>query len=178
MSLRLFAALPIPPEIRARLSPLQRGVLGAAWRPVENFHVTLRFFGDVDERIAEDLDAELGAISASPLTLSLAGAGWFGGAEPASLWAGVADNPALTTLAGRCERAARRAGLAPEKRKFTPHVTLAYCHGTQPDDAAKFAQRLGAFRTRSWVADRFHLYSSWMGKGPSCYVTEADYPLI
>ena len=109
--------------------------------------------------------------------MSLAGAGWFGNAEPRVLWIGVRGGDALETLAGRCERAARRAGLAPDKRKFAAHVTLAYCHGTQPDDAAKFADRLGGFRTDPFLVDRFYLYSSWMGKGPSRYVAEAEYPL-
>jgi 2'-5' RNA ligase len=178
MSLRLFAAAPIPDEVAARLTPLQRGVNGAAWRPPENFHLTLRFFGEIDEDVAEDLDHELGEIRVAPFDIELAGAGWFGSAEPRVLWIGVKDSEPLAVLAGKCERAARRAGLAPETRKFAPHVTLAYCRGTTPEDAAKFAQRLGGFRAGPILVDRFHMYSSWNGKGPSLYVDEAEYPLL
>lgn len=178
MSLRVFAALGLPPAVRDRLSALQRGVPGAAWRPAENFHITLRFFGEVDEPLAEELDAHLGAISSPPFDLTLKGAGWFGGVDPQSLWLGVNGGAALETLAGQCERAARRAGLPPERRKYTPHVTLAYCQGTGHDDAARFVQRHAMTRIGPIEIDRFHLYSSWMGKGPSRYVEEAEYPLM
>ncbi len=178
MSLRLFAAIPLPDDLRARLRPLQRGVSGAAWRPPENFHLTLRFFGEVTEDLAAALDDELARVRGQPFDVTLCGAGWFGGARPSALWVGVAPSAPLTTLAGRCERAARRAGLAPESRKFTPHVTLAYCHGTAPPDAARFVERLARFKADAMTVDRFHLYSSWMGKGPSRYVAEAEYPLV
>ncbi len=177
MSLRLFAAIPVPEDIRARLRAVQRGVSGAAWRPPENFHVTLRFFGEVTEDVAASLDDELARVRSGPFDLAVRGAGWFGAARPSALWVGVDLSDALATLAGHCERAARRVGLPADGRKFTPHVTLAYCHGTGVDDAARFAQRLARFEAEPFVVDRFHLYSSWMGKGPSRYVAEAEYPL-
>jgi 2'-5' RNA ligase len=177
MSLRLFAAVPIPDEIAARVKPLQKGVMGAAWRPREALHLTLRFFGEIDERLAEELDHELGQVRSQSFDVTLKGAGWFGRAQPSTLWLGVEDNPSLKTLAERCERAARRAGLAPEPRSYTPHLTLAYCKGTQIEDAAKFAQRLAMFRAEPFLVDRFHMYSSWPGKTVSRYVPEAEYPL-
>jgi 2'-5' RNA ligase len=177
MSLRLFAAIEIPDETAARLLPLQKGVLGANWRPREALHLTLRFFGEIDEPDAEELDHELGRIRISPFDVALSGAGWFGGERPSALWIGVQDNPALDALALACERAARRAGLEPETRNFVGHVTLAYCRGTGPLDAAKFAQRLALFKAEPFPADRFFLYSSWSGKHVSTYVAEAEYPL-
>ncbi|MEL6257554.1 MAG: RNA 2',3'-cyclic phosphodiesterase [Pseudomonadota bacterium] len=175
--MRLFAALPIPGDIADRLEPLQKGVLGASWRPVDNFHITLRFFGDVTNELAYDIDAELGAISIAPFPLSLIGAGFFGRREPTTLWAGVAESAPLAELARQCERAARRVGLPVEKRPFKPHVTLAYCHGVSPDAAGAFAARNAALSTEPFWCDGFHLYSSHQGKGPSRYVAEADYPL-
>jgi len=176
--LRLFAALPIRPDIADHLVPLQKGVNGASWRPRANFHITLRFFGDVDRHLAYGLDAALGEIKAPQMKLSLAGAGWFGKREPSALWAGVAYEAGLAELAGQCERAGRRLGLPADKRKFLPHVTLAYCHGTLPEEAARFAARHEGFSTPEFWADRFHLYSSHMGRGPSRYIAEADYPLV
>lgn len=175
--LRLFAALPIRPDIGDYLTPLQQGVSGASWRPRANFHITLRFFGDVDSNLAYDLDLALADIKAPQMKLSLAGAGWFGRREPSALWAGLAYDKRLADLAGQCERVARRLGLPVEKRKFMPHVTLAYCHGTLPEEAAKFADKNQGFSTPEFWADRFHLYSSQMGHGPSRYRAEADYPL-
>ncbi len=175
--MRLFAALPIPESIAERLTALQTGVSGAAWRPPANFHITLRFFGDVPHALARELDGELAEIEASSFEVALDGAGWFGRREPTALWAGVAPSAELERLAKSCERAARRIGLPAEKRPFRPHVTLAYCHGVTPEAAAAFAGRLAAFRTEPFWVDRFHLYSSHFGKGPSRYVAEADYVL-
>ena len=80
-------------------------------------------------------------------------------------------------LAAACERAARRAGLAPESRRFTPHVTLAYLHGASDLDVAAYLQRIGAFETASFWVDHFAMYSSWGTKAGSRYVEEAVYPL-
>lgn len=175
--LRLFAALPIRPDIADHLTLLQKGLSGASWRPRVNFHITLRYFGEVETAFAYDLDMALAEIKAPQMKLSLAGAGWFGRREPQAVWAGVAYQEALADLASKCERAARRLGLPAESRKFLPHVTLAYCHGTLLEDAARFADRHKDFSTPQFWADRFHLYSSHLGNGPSRYRVEADYPL-
>lgn len=177
MTLRLFAAFPIPDEIRLRLATLQRDVPGAAWRPPEALHLTLRFFGEIDEALARDLDQELGQIVEAPFELRLKDAGSFGGLEPRALWVGVDAPPVLARLAEKCERAARRAGLAPEKRNFTPHVTLAYSRGLTPESAALFLERLGGFQTEPFWMDHFLMLSSWPGKTGSRYVEEAVYPL-
>ncbi len=177
MTLRLFAALDIADDVADALARRQRGVPGASWRPPANFHVTLRFFGEINENLARDLDDELGQIRTPPFDIALKGAGWFGAREPYSLWAGVEPNDTLTTLAGRCERAARRVGLPPEKRAYAPHVTLAYLRHTPPEAAARFAERNADLRVGPILVDRFHLMSSWLGKGPSRYRDEAEYPL-
>ncbi len=174
---RLFAALPVPPHVGALLVPLQKGVAGASWRPPENFHVTLRFFGETDRHLAEELDAALGEIKARQMKLAIDGGGWFGRREPTTLWVGLGPNEALESLAAACERAARRLGFAREPRPFRPHVTLAYCHATPLAAAEAFTGGLAGFRTPEFWVDRFHLYSSHFGRGPSRYVAEADYPL-
>ncbi len=178
MSLRLFAAAPLPEEIADRLLALQAEVPGASWREAEQFHLTLRFFGEIDEALARDLDQELAAIVESPFEIRLAGAGSFGGRNPTALWAGVEAPPALARLSAGCERAARRVGLEPEGRKFRPHVTLAYCYGTSDRDAADFQEFAGGFRTDPFWIDRFFLYSSRRSKQGSRYEIEAEYPLL
>ncbi len=177
MTVRLFAALPIPDEIAARLTPLQHDVHGARWRPREVLHITLRFFGDIREDVARDLDHELAQIAGAPFEISLKGVGSFGGREPEALWAGVTPSEPLNRLAAACERAARRSGLALESRKFTPHVTLAYCKGTSDQEAALFLSRHGEFVTAPFWVESFGLYSSWQTKATNSYVEEAVYPL-
>jgi 2'-5' RNA ligase len=181
MSLRLFAAIAIPDDVAERLLALMKGVPGAKWRPRENLHLTLRFFGEVTEPVADDLDAALEQVGqgASAFDLQLKGAGAFGGADPHALWIGAAAHPTLTKLAADCERAARRAGLKPEPRKFAPHVTLAYLAGAELARVHAFETRLGLFETRPFRVDSFALYSSWTRKSaPSLYRLEAEYALL
>lgn len=174
---RLFAAIEIPPEIGEELQLISKKVSGASWRPVENYHITLAFFGEVDGREASALDDELGAFEAPQMRLRLKSTGWFGASEPNSLWAGVEKHEGLNALASKCARVGKRIGLQMEKRAYRPHVTLAYCKGTSLEDAADFCQKHALLDIGPFWADRFFLYSSWSGKGPSRYVKEAEYPL-
>ena len=174
---RLFAALPIPDEIHAGLVERQTSLSGASWRPPRNFHITLRFFGDVSHASARDLDELLAEICCAPFELSLEGMGWFGRREPTAVWARVRECDSLRALSAQCERAARRLGLQPDRRPFTPHVTLAYLHGTLLDEATAWVERNNDYRGGPFWAEGFHLYSSHMGNGPSRYVAEADYVL-
>ncbi len=180
MSLRLFAALDLPDHVAAALLAVMKGTPGAKWRPRENLHLTLRFFGDVAEPVADDLDLELAAVAEryAPFELQLKGAGSFGGAEPHALWIGAAPSPALNGLADAVEKAARRVGLKAEPRKFMPHVTVAYLSGTPLDSAQAYEARLGLFETRPFQVERISLFSSVTRKSaPSLYRSEAEYEL-
>ncbi len=176
--IRLFAAIKIPEEIAEGLIRCQQGLDGARWRPAEAFHITLRFMGEIAEPTAEDLDAELAAVSGEVLTLSLQGAGAFGEGDGVNaVWAGVAENPALSQLAHRCERAARKSGLAPDRRTWKPHVTLAYLNRPDPARVAAWIQSHNLLKSPPFPVTSFGLYSSWLGQGGARYHLEADYPL-
>ena len=176
--IRLFAALSLPEPIVQTLRRRQTGVEGARWRPPESLHLTLRFFGDVREDIARDLDGELAEIDAKPFDLVLEGAGAFGeGADLHAIWAGAADNPDLARLAGACETAARRAGLKPEKRRFRPHVTLAYLRHADPAEVAAWIQANNLLRSPPIRVESFALFSSVLGGERAHYRVEAEYPL-
>ena len=177
--LRLFAALPVPEDIAQRLTGFQRGVPGAKWRPVENFHITIGFFGDLDEAKARDLDEELGQIETTPFDIRLKGGGWFGGAQPTSLIGEVSPWRDLEQLHRAVSRAARRTGVEMEKRRFHPHVTLAYCKNTPAQEAAHFTNKLSLFQSPAWPVDHFAMFSSLPSKkGPNYYREEAVYPLL
>jgi len=176
--LRLFAAIAIPPDIADGLVRRQQGLPGARWRPTEAFHVTLRFFGEISEAVAEDLDAELSAIAGEALTLSLQGVGSFqDGDDIHAVWAGVAENQALRRLAARCETAARRARLAPERRVWRPHLTLAYLRRADPTRVAGWIQGHNLLKSPPFRVTSFGLYSSWLGAGGASYRLEREYPL-
>ena len=176
--IRLFAAVAVPQEIGEGLVRRQQGLPGARWRPLEALHVTLRFFGEVSEPVASDLDAELGQIPGAPFDLILEGVGTFGeGRDLRAAWAGVADSEPLRLLAGRCEAAARRAGLKPETRAYRPHVTLAYLKRADPGRAAAWVQGHNLLRSPPFRVDRFGLYSSWLTSEGSRYDLEREYLL-
>jgi RNA 2',3'-cyclic 3'-phosphodiesterase len=178
--LRLFVALPIPDFVADAITPTQTKLEGAKWSPKENLHLTLRFIGDVDERKAEDIDSELGQIRMGGFEVSLTGAGHFGGQKPHALYLGIAHNDNLTRLNKECERACRRAGLNPDPRAYTPHVTVAYLPRHQAiEPVMAFEARNALFASPAWIADRFYLYSSATSvSGPSRYRIEAEYPLL
>ncbi len=98
--IRLFVALPLPPMVRQHLALISGGVPGARWTSLENFHLTLRFIGEVDEGTAADVDEALLRLKARPFSLQLAGVGVFGGDKLRQLWVGVEREPALVTLQG------------------------------------------------------------------------------
>jgi 2'-5' RNA ligase len=174
--IRLFAAIALPEDVAEGLTIRQYGVEGVRWRPMETMHITLRFFGDVQERIADDLDVELGAVGGSPFAISLAGVGSFGeGDRIHALWAGVVDNPALYQLSGRCEAAARRAGLKAEARAYRPHVTLAYARNPNPREVAIWVQSHNLLKSPPFAVDRFGLYSSHRTSEGSRYRLEREY---
>ena len=178
MSLRLFAAIAMPDDIAERLLALQHDLPGARWRPRENLHLTLRFFDEVAEPIADEIDAALAQIAdaTAPFELTLKGAGAFGGADPHTLWVGAGESAALKKLAADGERAARRVGLKPESHKFTPHVTLAYLNNVELARVHAFEARLGLYQTPPFRVDSFGLYASFTRKSaPSLYRLEAEY---
>jgi 2'-5' RNA ligase len=176
--IRLFAALAVPPSIAARLAALQSGLGGARWRPAEALHVTLRFFGDIDEVAASEVDEALSEVAGEPFELTLAGVGYFGaGRQMRAVWAGVEETPHLRRLAARCESAARRCGLKPDTRLYTPHVTLAYLKDADPHAVAAWVQSHNLQRQPPFEVAAFGLYSSWQGRKASTYQIERSYPL-
>ena len=176
---RIFAALPVPDEIAERVTPLMKGVPGAAWRPRENLHITLAFYGSVRETVETELDHALDRVRVPPFEIQLEGANHFGKAEPHSLWLKVSEPPELVELARQCRKAGQSVGIEMEKRHYRPHLTLAYIRGqTDPRRIERFEQRLALYRSKPFIVDRFHLYSSWdRERGPNRYEIETEYPL-
>lgn len=174
---RLFSAIEIPWSIAARLTMLRSGLSGARWIDPENYHLTLRFIGDVDGATARDFTNALGEIDIGPFNLRLDGLGSFGGKKPRAVFADVAPSPALDALRRAHERAARGAGLPPESRNFKAHVTLARLRGTRADQVAGYLQRNGGAVSESFSVNRFVLYSSRGSVGGGPYVVEAAYDL-
>ncbi len=156
---------------------LKGGLEGARWVDPDNYHITLRFIGDVDGATAERFSDALAQITAAPFTLFLDGIGSFGRGRPRALWAGVGPSAPLMALANAHEQAALAAGLEPEGRNFHPHVTLARIRGGRASDVAKYLEQNGAFLSPGFQVMRFVLYSARESRGGGPYVVEREYPL-
>jgi 2'-5' RNA ligase len=175
---RLFTGLEIPAEIGLRLSAFRGGLPGARWIDPENYHITLRFIGDIDDGTARDVYSVLGdGRRRSPLTVTIDGLDTFGGSRPRTVLARAAPTSDLSDLQSEQERLVRRVGLPPETRKFTPHVTLARLRDSSPIDVAGYIATRGHFPRLAFTARRFVLYSSRKSVGGGPYVVEAAYPL-
>lgn len=174
---RLFTALTLPPDLARDLASLAMPLPGARWIEPEDMHITLRFAGDIDNLAAREFHAALAGIDEPAFPLKLSGFGAFGGQQPKTLWAGVAESPWLDALQRANDRAARAAGLAHPKHPFKPHVTLARLKGTRPETVARALEHLGAFESRSFAIEEFLLLSSKPKVGGGPYVIEDAFPL-
>ena len=174
---RLFTALELPQTFMSQLALARGGVVGARWLEPEDYHVTLRFIGDIDARAARDIAETLGDIRRPKTLVRFEGLGWFGGVKPRAIVAKVKAEPALMDLQAEQERRLRRLGVEPETRKYTPHVTLARLRGVAQVAVADYLATRGALSAEPFTADRFVLYSARDGSGGGPYVVEAAYPL-
>ena len=175
---RLFTGLEIPGDVGLELSACRGGLPGARWIDPENYHITLRFIGDVDHATARDLFSLLGdGRRRGPLTVTLDELATFGGERPRAVFARAVPTSDLNELQSEHERLVRRVGLPPERRKFTPHVTLARLRDASPIDVAGYIGMRGRFPKLSFMARRFVLFSARASTGGGPYVVEAAYPL-
>lgn len=161
--IRLFVGLALPQTHRQHLNIISHGIPGARWVASENLHITLRFIGEVDEDVAEDLAQALSRVSATPFEITLKELGTFG-EPPHAIWAGVKDDPdgALAALQANIESALVRKGLEPEHRKYSPHVTLAYCKKSPVNRVAQYLEggadlNLAPFKVTGFSIFQSHL---------------------
>jgi len=173
---RLFTGLEIPADIGQSLAMLRGGLPGARWTDPDNYHLTLRFIGDVDDIVAHEVASLLGRVSRRPFELRLEGLTSFGGRKPRAVVASIAPQQQVLELQAEHERLLQRVGLEPEGRKYTPHVTVARLRDTSSWHVANYLSTRGAFRSTAFFVPRFVLFSSRASVGGGPYVVEAAYP--
>jgi 2'-5' RNA ligase len=174
---RLFTGVEIPSDIGEALSSLRGGLPGARWVDPENYHLTLRFIGDVDDVTAHEVASLLGRVKRGAFDLRMEGLTSFGGRKPRAVVATVSPQQALLDVQAEHERLLQRMGLEPEGRKYTPHVTLARLRDSSSNQVAEYLAARGFFRTSAFRVSRFVLFSSRNSVGGGPYVIEAAYPL-
>lgn len=174
---RLFVALRPPRVIRERLLGLTGGVAGARWQDDSQLHITLRFIGVVDLRVAEDIAAALGSIHGAPLQLRLDGCGMFDSrSRPNAIWAGVSPLDPLAALHRKIDQAIVAVGLPPERRAYLPHITLARLPRSAGPVDRWLAEHV-ALASEFFTIDAMILFESRLGASGASYEPVARYPL-
>lgn len=175
---RLFVSIELPEEVKAELARVCCDVPGARWLEPDEMHLTVRFIGEVDGVVFRDVIDALADVRLAPFDLVLRGVGHFPPrGEPHTLWAGVERSPELLALHDKVESVLVRAGIEPERRKFSPHVTLARLKGTPSRAVGSFMARNGLYRSEPFRVDEFHLYSSRLSAKRALHRPEAAYAL-
>jgi 2'-5' RNA ligase len=176
--IRLFVAVPLPEEIQDRVSALCSGLAHVRWVDPENFHITLRFIGEVDESRFEDIDMALSVVRAPAFRLKLSGVDSFGNHNGVrAVWVGIEREPALFHLRDKVESALVRAGVPPETQKFKPHVTLTRSRQRGDARLGEFIARNSLFQAGPFPVTEFTLFSSFLSQSGSIYTPERVYPL-
>ena len=173
---RLFTALEIPADVGQSLALLRGGLPGARWVDPDNYHLTLRFIGDVDDVMAREVAYMLGGVRRPGFDLQLDGLDSFGGNKPRAVVAAAKPVRPLIDLQADHERLMQRVGFEPE-RKYKPHVTLARLRDASSRQVADYLAIHQPFRSTPFPVSRFVLYSSRASVGGGPYVVEAEYPL-
>jgi RNA 2',3'-cyclic 3'-phosphodiesterase len=178
--MRLFVGLELPRELRSCLAGLAgRGIPGARWVPSENYHLTLRFIGEMPGWRAEEIHTAMAELRAPGFVLTVSGLGTFHkGDRATTLFATVERSNSLGRLRSKIETALQRVGLEPERRRFSPHVTLARLDNVPEPKLVQFVQSNNLFRAAPVSVEHFTLFSSQLGKEQAVYTAEAEYPLL
>jgi 2'-5' RNA ligase len=174
---RLFVAIQPPLAIRESLLAAMGGVINARWQSDEQLHLTLRFIGEVDRHRADDIAAALGMIHHPRFNLALDRIGQFDKrGRTDALWVGITPQAAVEGLKHKIDQALLRVGVAPERRAYLPHITLAR-FSRKPGDIGDFAARSGQLASVPFTVDHFILYESHLATDGAAYVPLARFPL-
>lgn len=188
--MRLFVALDIDEAIQQKLAAYVR-----QWQPhapgvrfvnSANFHITLKFLGEVKH--AEDVTARLQGIVFAPVSLHIRGTGFFPNSRaPRVFWAGM-EAPGIAELARQVEEALAGMGFAAEK-EYHPHLTLArsgsgrprpYPGERSPEGFQQLARNVASCPVPEFgtmTAHEFYLYESRLAPGGAIYTKRERFAL-
>lgn len=177
---RLFIAIDFPEFIKEQLLELyDLSIDSANWVDSEQLHLTLRFIGEVDGILFDDIRETLSEIRESAFSIAFKGVGFFPPRKhPRVLWAGIDKNDALHQLKKKIDHKLERLRLPADKRKFHPHITLARLKNTPLDTVGTYLCQYNLFKTESFPVKEFSLYSSLLSSQGAIHTQEALYPLL
>ena len=174
----LFVAVAVPATIAERLAALGGGVPGARWIPAGNMHVTLRYLGELEDSLADEVSTALAGISHAAFTLKASGVGYFGKrSDPRLLYAGVHPHHDLMELHRRTERLLHRLRIPSDGRKYHPHITLARLKGASSGRIGRFVEANSLLASPPFEVGSFALFESHRSTSGSVYSMLRDYAL-
>ncbi|WP_417519146.1 RNA 2',3'-cyclic phosphodiesterase [Minwuia sp.] len=177
--MRLFVGIPLPEDVTQRLSMLAGGIPGARWVAPDNYHITLRFLGETDGGQAEDLIGDLSRLRVAPVPIRIDGLGLFGERRrQRMLYADVVADPGLSHLNQKIEQIAQRAGYAPERRRFHPHITLARMRNPDRNRLDRYLIENASLFLPPFAADGFTLFESFLGSEGAIYEPIAEFGMV
>lgn len=174
---RLFVAIRPPELIRDLLIDTMDDSPDFRWQDESQLHLTLRFVGEVERPVAEDLAGAIKAVSADPFAVRLKSVGRFAQRNAGALWAGVEPREPLAALAGKVERACLSVGLDPERRAYHPHITLARWKKGRTREIAAYLERHASLASEPFTVDAFALFESRLSRHGAQYEEVARYGL-
>jgi 2'-5' RNA ligase len=174
---RLFVAIRPPEAICDLLVDAMDDSPELRWVGDEQLHLTLRFVGEVERPVGDDLAASLEPQRSEPFDLRISGVGRFDQRRGGAVWAGVEPKAAVAALAAKVERACQSVGIEAERRAFHPHITLARWKGRSSRAADSLVERLGGLASEPFTVDRFTLFESHLSRHGPHYEAVAEYEL-
>ena len=174
---RLFVGIRPPEPIRDLLIDAMDDSADFRWQDEEQLHLTLRFVGEVERPIANDLADALSRLHAAPFEFRIAGTGRFEQRNSGALWAAVDPKPPIAALAAKIERLCQSVGLEPERRAFHPHITLARWKGRRTREVHDYLERTRSLASEPFTVDEFILFESRLSRHGAHYEPVAAYPL-
>jgi 2'-5' RNA ligase len=174
---RLFIGLRPPAPIRAHLLAQMGGVPGARWQNDDQLHLTLRYIGEVERPVAEDVALALGQVHFPAIEAAISGTGQFDSrGRPNAIWAGVRPHEPLAQLHRKLDQAMVRLGLEPERRAYLPHITLARLHGPA-NIADRYLADHAGLTSPAFVFTHMILFESTLGGEGAAYEVVERYRL-
>jgi len=174
---RLFVAIRPPEHIRDLLIDAMDDSPDFRWQDDEQLHLTLRFIGEIERPVANDLADALARIRSAAFKLRIVGAGRFEQRHAGALWAAVEPKEPVAALAAKAERVCQQVGLEPERRAFHPHITLARWKGRRSREVRDYLERHRGLSSEPFPVDRFALFESHLSKHGAHYEEVATFCL-